>query len=128
MQSQAMRLMGTGGGGHGRRGGGQREELVAEHGYDTKYAMHCARLGFQCIELLTTRGLVLPIQDEPAEWLRAVRRGEVALDDWQRRCGDLDARLERLAGDEAHPEGPDRARIEAWSVRTHLRRWTSPTG
>lgn len=46
MQSQAMRLLGTRGGGHGRRGGGQREELIAEHGYDTKYAMHCARTGY----------------------------------------------------------------------------------
>lgn len=34
MQSQAMRLLGTRGGGHGRRGGGQGEELIAEHGYD----------------------------------------------------------------------------------------------
>jgi hypothetical protein len=40
MQSQAMRLLGTRGGGHGRRGGGQREDLIAAHGYDTKYAMH----------------------------------------------------------------------------------------
>jgi hypothetical protein len=35
MQSQAQRLLGTRGGGHGRRGGGQREELVDTHGYDT---------------------------------------------------------------------------------------------
>ena len=42
MQAQAQRLLGVRGGGHGRRGGGGREELVAEYGYDTKYAMHCA--------------------------------------------------------------------------------------
>lgn len=33
------------------------------------------------IELLTTRCLTLPIQGEPADWLRAVRRGEVSFDD-----------------------------------------------
>jgi hypothetical protein len=60
-----MPLLGTGGGGHGRRGGGQHEELVAEYGHDTKYAMHCARLGFQCIELLTTNQLQLPIKASP---------------------------------------------------------------
>jgi hypothetical protein len=38
--TQAMRLLGTRGGGHGRRGGGQREKLIAEHGVDTRYAMH----------------------------------------------------------------------------------------
>jgi hypothetical protein len=43
MQSQAERLLGTRSrSGHGRRGGGGREELLAAHGYDTKYAMHCA--------------------------------------------------------------------------------------
>ena len=35
--------------------------------------MHCARLGFQCLELLGTGRLELPIQGEPADWLRAVR-------------------------------------------------------
>ena len=126
MQSQAMRLVGTRGGGHGRRGGGQRDELVAAHGFDTKYAMHCARLGFQCIELLTTRQLQLPIQGEPAEWLRAVRRGEVSFDEWWRRCLELDGQLTALADDESFPLEADRSRIEAWSVATHLAAWTSP--
>jgi hypothetical protein len=31
-----------------------RPELVAVHGYDTKYAMHALRLGLQGIELLST--------------------------------------------------------------------------
>lgn len=81
MRSQAARLLGMRGR-HGRRGGVRREELIAAHGYDTKFAMHCAWLGFQCIELLTTGSLALPIEGEPAEWVRAVRRGEVAFDEW----------------------------------------------
>src|SRR5439155_6508933 len=101
MQAQAMRLLGLRGGGHGRRGGGGREELIAAHGYDTKYAMHAARLGFQCIELLTTRHLSLPIEGEPAEWLRAVRRGEVPFDAWWHRCLALDATLEQMASDDS---------------------------
>jgi uncharacterized protein len=128
MQSQAMRLLGTRGGGHGRRGGGQREELVAEHGYDTKYAMHCARLGFQCIELLTTRHLDLPILGEPADWLRAVRRGDVDFDAWWRRCLELDSALERLGDDDRYPLSADRSRIEAWSVSAHLRAWNQLPG
>jgi uncharacterized protein len=31
-----------------------RPELVAAHGYDTKYAMHAARLGYQGLDLLGT--------------------------------------------------------------------------
>jgi hypothetical protein len=113
MQSQALRLLGLRGGGHGRRGGGQREELVVEHGADTKYAMHAARLGSQCIELLTTNQLALPIEGEPAEWLLEVRHGRVSFDEWWSRCLDLDAQLERLADDGAFAPGPDRERIEA---------------
>ena len=125
MQSQAQRLLGTSGGGHGKRGGGQRDELVAEHGYDTKYAMHCARLGFQCIELLTTGALQLPIQGEPADWLRAVRRGEVGIDQWWDRTVDLDRRLEALENDDRYPKHADAARIERWSVETHQAVWSN---
>ena len=120
-----MRLLGTRGGGHGRRGGGQREELIAEHGYDTKYAMHCVRLGFQCIELLTTRQLQLPIQGEPADWLRAVRRGDVPFGEWRARWRALDSTLEKLAADDTYPAGPDRSRIEGFGVEAHLRSWRS---
>lgn len=124
MQSQAMRLLGLRGGGHGKRGGGQREELVLAHGFDTKYAMHCSRLGFQCIELLTTGHLDLPIQDEPADWLRAVRRGEVSFDDWWSRSLALDAQLEAMETDDRFRPGPDRPRIDTWSIGAHLRTWT----
>ena len=120
MQSQARRLLGV-------AGAGGREEFVAEHGYDTKYAMHCARLGFQCIELLLTRQLELPIRGEPADWLRAVRRGDVVFADWWDRVLDLDAQLAGLADDGSIPVGPDRDRVEAWSVETHLRLWNAGT-
>ena len=123
MQSQAQRLLGTRGGGHGRRGGGGREELVEAHGYDTKYAMHCARLGFQCQELLTTGELKLPIQGEPAEWLRAVRRGEVAFDEWWATVLRLDGDLDGLQHDDRYPPEPDRARIDAWAIATHQAVW-----
>jgi uncharacterized protein len=123
MQAQGMRLLGLRGGGHGRRGGGGREELIAAHGYDTKYAMHAARLGFQGVELLTERRLTLPIEGEPPDWLRAVRRGEVPFQEWWDRCLALDAALEAMAEDESLPDGPDGGRIQAWAVRAHLEAW-----
>ena len=116
MKAQVERLQGLRGGRHGRF----RDD---EAGYDTKYAMHAARLGFQCQELLTTRRLVLPIE-HGGDWLRAVRRGEVSLEDWEVRVAELDAGLERLQSDESIPAGPDVARIEAWSVDAHLRLWS----
>jgi hypothetical protein len=124
MQSQAERLLGTRSrSGHGRRGGGGREELLAAHGYDTKYAMHCARLGFQGLELITNRRLTLPIAGEPGDWLRAVRRGDVAFDEWWERVLRLDALLGAKLGDDSIPERCDGAMIDAWMVATHLAFW-----
>lgn len=119
MQSQARRLLGTAGGAHGR----PRAELVSAHGFDTKFAMHCARLGYQGIELVTNGRLTLPIQGEGADWLRAVRRGEVPFDEWWARTLELDARLAELADDERYPAGADRPRIEQWAIDTHRAVW-----
>jgi hypothetical protein len=99
------------------------------HGFDTKYAMHCSRLGFQCLELLTTGALQLPIQGEPADWLRAVRRGDVAFADWWERSLKLDADLERLGDDGSIRPRPDSARINTSTIDAHQRvrsRATSP--
>ncbi len=43
-----------------------RPELVAVHGYHTKYAMHALRLGLQGIELLTTGRMTLPVPSSSA--------------------------------------------------------------
>ena len=123
MQSQVKRLLGEGGGGHGVRGSGGRPELIEEFGYDTKYAMHAARLGFQCIELLSTGALQLPITSPDGDWLRDVRYGRVEFDEWFERTVELDAALESLLDDESVPPGPDRKQIEAWSVATHHAIW-----
>lgn len=123
MKGQVMRMQGLKASGHGKRGGGKREELIAEHGYDTKYAMHAARLGFQCIELLTQGCLTLPIQDEPGTWLRAVRYGEIEYDDWLERVNNLDKILEILEEDALIRAQPNRDKIEQWVVSAHKRSW-----
>jgi uncharacterized protein len=123
MESQGQRLLGLRASGHGRRGGGGREELISEFGFDTKYAMHCSRLGFQCQELLTTGRLALPIEGEPAEWLLRLRKGQVPLQEWWDRTLELDRVLESLSHDESLPPGPDLRALELWSIETHLRHW-----
>ena len=128
MLSQGQRLLGLRGRGHGIRGSGGRVELIEAHGYDTKFAMHAARLGFQGVELLETGRLALPIEGEPADWLRGVRRGEVPFTDWWDRCLALDARLGQLATDDTIPEGPDRVRIESYSTEAHLEQWEQADG
>lgn len=124
MKGQAERLLGLRGHqGHGRRGGGQRIELIEKFGYDTKYAMHCARLGFQCKELLETENLALPMQGEPGEWLRAVRYGQVSFSDWWDRTVALDAELEAMENNTEIRPQPHSALIENWSANAHFKHW-----
>ena len=80
--------------------------------------------GFQGLELLTKGRLDLPIADEPCDWLRAVRRGEVPFDEWWERVLRLDAMLEDKLSDDSIPAQCDGAVIEAWMVATHLAFWT----
>jgi predicted nucleotidyltransferase len=116
MKAQRDRLEGRRGGRHGQL----REDAA---GYDTKYAMHAARLGMQGIELLQSGGLSLPIGGDDGDWLRAVRRGEIDLGTVLGRITELDARLAALSDDESLPSGPDIGAVTVWSVRAHLSHW-----
>ena len=123
MQSQAMRLLGTKGGGHGVRGGGGRPELIEKYGYDTKYAMHCSRLGFQCLELLETGGLELPIPGAAGEWLKDVRHGRVSFTDWWEETLMLDSELELWLTKDSVPETANTKAIVEFSVEAHKHHW-----
>ena len=57
-----------------------RTELIKRHGYDTKFAMHAVRLGFQGVEYLKTGRLTLPM-DAGRDYCMAVRLGKVRLPD-----------------------------------------------
>lgn len=105
------------------RNAGQRMDLVDQHGYDTKFAMHAARLGFQGIEFVATGRLALPMEGPAGDWLRRVRRGEVSKAEWRSVVGSLDRRLTKLSEDQRYPAGPDREAIEAFSVSAHRRAW-----
>jgi hypothetical protein len=55
-----------------------RTELIRRHGYDTKFAMHAVRLGFQGVEYLRTGRLTLPMQ-EGRDYCMSIRLGKVRL-------------------------------------------------
>ena len=103
-----------------------RPELVAAHGYDTKFAMHALRLGLQGVELLTTGRITLPVPEPDRERLRAVRRGEVPLADVVAAVDDAEERLLALHSSPAVPPEPDRAWVDGWLHRSHLAYWSRP--
>lgn len=102
-----------------------RPELVTEHGYDTKFAMHALRLGYQGIELLTTGRITLPVPEPELSQLRAIRRGEVALPDVLAAIDEAEQRLIALRGSADLPDEPDRAWADAWLHRSYLAYWSA---
>jgi hypothetical protein len=100
-----------------------RPELVAVHGYDTKFAMHALRLGVQGAELLTTGRITLPVPEPERSHLRAVRRGEIAKEDVIAAVDEAERHLLELSEATSLPDQPDRDWVDAWLHRAHLAYW-----
>lgn len=102
-----------------------RPELVAVHGYDTKYAMHAVRLGLQGIEFLTTGRISLPVPEPHRAYLRAIRRGEVPLAEVLDAISSAETQLTQLRQTTSVPEQPDRGWVDDWLHRSYLNFWAS---
>jgi hypothetical protein len=100
-----------------------RPELEKMYGFDTKYAMHMLRLGFQGVELLTTGRLTLPMREPERSFLLDVRRGRVNEQECLQRASALEAELEALAATSSLREEPDESRVERWMHDAYSRRW-----
>jgi predicted nucleotidyltransferase len=100
-----------------------RPELEAQHGFDTKYAMHVLRLGFQGVELMSTGRLTLPMAETDRAFAYATRRGEVPLQDVLTRAGELERQIKDLLDDGPLAAEPDVALVEAWMLGVYLHEW-----
>jgi hypothetical protein len=100
-----------------------RPELEEMYGFDTKYAMHMLRLGFQGVELLTAGRLSLPMPEPARSFLLNVRRGKVSEQECLTRAGELEQELTDLAASSPLPDELDEARLEAWVLDAYRRRW-----
>lgn len=118
-----------------------RTELIKRHGYDTKFAMHAVRLGFQGVEYLKTGRLTLPM-DTGRDYCMAVRLGEVRLPDVIKTIERLEREICVLTyGQDSVPETAparrdfsrgtshlqdysDRARIDRLLVEIYTEAWT----
>lgn len=90
--------------------GEKRRGLVVRHGYDTKNAAHLVRLLRMCVEFLGD-GNMQVYRTNDAEELKAIKRGEWALDDVKAHAERLfeKARVAREAS--PLPYGPDHQAI-----------------
>lgn len=89
---------------------GKRAKVVAEHGYDTKFAYHVVRLLGEVEQILIV-GEIDPQRDN--DRLKAIRRGEWTEERLRQWAADKEADLERAYATSALPAGPDEGRIKA---------------
>jgi hypothetical protein len=100
-----------------------RTDLIDKYGYDTKYASHVVRLGFQGRELLETGKLILPMSGSDLEFTAAVKFGKIQLDEVLTTVGDLELQIKDLIKDGPLQDRPDYARVEEWMQAQYLDAW-----
>lgn len=100
-----------------------RPELIELHGFDTKFAAHAIRLGFQGLEFVRTGTMQLPIPDPEGETLREIRRGSFSYEDVYALGEDLTETLKKVIDNSDIPSYPDRDRISQMLSDTHLLAW-----
>jgi uncharacterized protein len=100
-----------------------RPELVEAHGFDTKYAMHAARLGYQGLELLETGWLTLPMPEPQRSRVMAIRTGERTYEETIAEVEDLEQRLAEALERTSLPPDPDRAAVDRFLVHAHRHAW-----
>ncbi|UTI63892.1 nucleotidyltransferase domain-containing protein [Paraconexibacter antarcticus] len=109
----------------GERHATRTRELSATHGYDTKFAMHALRIGYQGIELLEAGVISLPMREPARAHLRSVRAGEPPLVQILAELDDVTQRLSALAAAVQLPPEPDAARIDEFLADAYLRGWSA---
>jgi hypothetical protein len=100
-----------------------RPELVDAHGFDTKYAMHAARLGYQGIELLETGRLTLPMPEPERSRVMAIRAGERTFEETIAEIEGVERRLAEALERTPLPVEPKRVAVDSFLVDSYRRAW-----
>lgn len=101
----------------------KRPELTERYGFDTKYAMHMLRLGYQGVEYLESGKLTLPMPTHVREFVLAARKGDVEFNEIMEEAGALERKVEDLLDTSPLPETPDYDQVNAWLCSVYPRAW-----
>ncbi len=115
--AQRQRYMGE----RGQGKHGQRPELINEHGFDTKAAMHVMRLLGEGIELMQTGSITYPRPNR--EILIAVREGKYDMEFLKEMTDALFADLDRAQAESPLPDSVDRDAVSKFLTELYLGVW-----
>lgn len=87
---------------------GKRAEIVAKHGYDTKFAYHVVRLLGEAEQILVEGDIDLQRDNDR---LKAIRRGEWTEDRLRKWAADKEVDLERAYAESKLPAAPDESKL-----------------
>jgi len=118
MQQQRQRLMGERG-----QMNVKRPELIERYGFDTKYAGHIIRLGFQGVAYMQTGAFPIPMPDEQRDLILAVRTGQVDENDVLTKAGELEDEVKDAIDSTLLPLDPDYAAVNAFLIDAYERTW-----
>lgn len=118
MQQQRQRLMGERG-----QMNVKRPELTERYGFDTKYAGHIVRLGYQGIDYMTTGAFPIPMPDEQREQILAIRTGQVTEQETLTLAGELEAELKAAIDSTLLYPEPDYAAVNDFLIRAYREAW-----
>lgn len=116
-ENQRKRI--TGDKGQGAKG--RRPEYECAFGYDTKAAMHCLRLLFECIELMREGRITLPRPER--DLLIEVRSGAWTLERFLREAEILEKEARLSAETSGLPDRVDREALSKLIAEAHLTFW-----
>lgn len=118
MQQQRQRLMGERG-----QMNVKRPELIEKYGYDTKYAGHILRLGYQGIEYMWNGRFTIPMPTKQANYIVAVRTGQVSENEVLTKAGELEAELKDAIDTTMLPDEPDYDTVNRFLYDAYTRWW-----
>jgi predicted nucleotidyltransferase len=100
-----------------------RRELIDKYGFDTKYAYHVLRLGYQGTEYMVTGSLDLPLADHIRQHLLDVRTGKVTLVKVVQEADAIENQLELLLDASPLPDEPHTAIVDQFVQDAYAEHW-----
>ena len=117
LQSQKLRLLGL------KSQRTNRPELIEQYGFDTKFAYHAIRLGWQGIELMQTGHITLPMPEKQREYLVGVRTGRFAKATVMGVIDQTSDILDHAIINTQLPDRPDIKAINHYLAHTYQKVW-----
>jgi hypothetical protein len=113
----------------GIRGGMRvsRPELIRNHGFDTKFASHMLRLGYQGLGVLAEGTLHVPLPNDVAAHILAVRRGEHEQAEVVEESNRLEAAMIAALDTTTLPATGDAVWLNKWLVEAQTFIWSRRT-